>query len=445
MNTTNCYRCQNVFTGYGSLCSNCKQTELLQEEAEKNRKLQESIHSQNMALQRQAAQQAEYARQEAEFYREEAAELARENARVLAESNISSEDAYNYGFNYISLNWARGNNPQKLSITIGEDGCLKFSHSSPYQLPHLNQSFTSGISQSLGQNYRGPGRQYIEEMSKLAGYQIAKGVLPSESFSLGSGGKNIEGMEINTEGYGISFLTDIDEVTGLLTYSYTQPFKNEKLNSLFSDGINQRAAELNTPELVRQRLQAMEEEKNQRLQEQEKNRKTRNLERVFVICVLFLAALGYHFFYNSPKGNVYKESVSSHKQTSPISTPAKPIEMTSEESCAYFKGESPYDLERKAFLDAKIKEFCPNQEPSKASGPTVHVGYITTINWPDNQAEVYLLRNIKPNLNDYLFIETNRIIDLRVIKINSNSVTVELRDRGNFPLSLSQGALVYSK
>jgi len=298
MNTTNCYRCQNIFTGYGSLCSNCKQTELLQEEAEKNRKSQESIHSQNMALQRQAAQQAEYARQEAEFYRQEAAELARENARVLAESNVSSEDAYNYGFNYISLNWARGNNPQNLSITIGEDGCLKFSHSSPYQLPHLNQSFTSGISQSLGQNYRGPGRQYIEEMSKLAGYQIAKGILPSESFSLGSDGKNVEGIEINTEGYAISLLTDIDEATGLLVYKYKEPFKNEKLNSLFADGMNQGTAELNTPELIHQRLQAIEEWKNKRLQEKEEEKKNKRKEKnlkVIVALLLFVALFAYSF------------------------------------------------------------------------------------------------------------------------------------------------------
>jgi hypothetical protein len=303
MNTTNCYRCGNVFTGYGSLCSICKQNELLKEEAEKNRALQESIHNQNMALQRQAAQQAEYARQEAIFARQEAADLARENARLIAESNISSDDAYNYGFKYITLNWSRGNNPHNLSITAGEDGLLRADWISPYQLPHLYQSFSSGISEALGQ-YERPGREFIEKMAYVAGQEIAKGVLPSESFALGANGVEVEGIEINTRGFAINRETQINEVTGEISYKYVPPFVDEKLNSLFADGMNHGAAELNTPELIHQRLQAIEELKNKRLQEQEEEKKLKEKEeelkekqdkliekylKVFTALVLFIA------------------------------------------------------------------------------------------------------------------------------------------------------------
>ena len=247
MNTTNCYRCQEIFTGYGSLCSKCKQTELIQEEHEKNRKLQESIHSQNMALQKQAAQQAEYARQEAEY-------SSQINAQIAAESGVSSDDAYRYGLNYISLNWASGNNQENLSITIGEDGGLWFTNSLPYQLPHLNQSFTSGISKSLGQ-YTGPGRQFIEEMAYAAGFQIAKSELPSESFALGGNGVEIEGVKINTSGFSINLEKEINEATGELIYKYVlPPFKDGKLNSLFGDGMRDGTAMMNTSELMVERL-----------------------------------------------------------------------------------------------------------------------------------------------------------------------------------------------
>lgn len=303
MNTTNCYRCQNVFTGYGSLCSNCKQTELLQEEAEKNRRSQESIHSQNMALQRQAAQQAEYARQEAIYARQEAADIARENARLIAESNISSVDAYNYGFKYIALDWSRGNNPHNLSIIAGEDGLLWADWINPYQLPHLNQSFSSGISEALGQ-YKTPGREFIEKMSYDAGQEIAKGDLPSESFSLGANGVEVEGIEINTRGFAINQETHINEVTGEISYKYVPPFVDEKLNSLFADGMNQGTAELNTPELIHERLQAIEEWKNKRLQEKEEEKKNKRKEtnlKVIVALLLFVALFAYSFI--NYKGN----------------------------------------------------------------------------------------------------------------------------------------------
>jgi hypothetical protein len=309
MNTTNCYRCGDVFTGYGSLCSICKQNELLKEEAEKNRALQESIHNQNMALQRQAAQQAEYARQEAIFARQEAADLARENARLIAESNISSDDAYNYGFKYITLNWSRGNNPHNLSITAGEDGLLRADWISPYQLPHLYQSFSSGISEALGL-YETPGREFMEKMAYVAGQEIAKGVLPSESFALGANGVEVEGIEINTRGFAINRETQINEVTGEISYNYVPPFVDEKLNSLFADGMNQGTAELNTPELIHQRLQAIEELKNKRLQEQEEEKRLKEKEKklrekelkVFTVLVLLIALFAYGFInYKSDK------------------------------------------------------------------------------------------------------------------------------------------------
>lgn len=246
MNTTNCYRCGHVFTGYGSLCSICKQTELLQEEAEKNRALQESIHNQNMALQRQAAQQAEYARQQAAYD-------AQVNAQISAESGVRSDDAYQYGLNYISLNWALGNNQENLTITIGEDGGLWFTHSYPYHLPHLNQSFASGIRQSMGL-YMGPGRQFIEEMAYAAGFQIAKGELPSELFSLGGNGVEIEGVKIDTNTFSINLEKEINEATGELIYRYQPPFKDEKLNSLFVNGMHDGTAIMNVSELMEERL-----------------------------------------------------------------------------------------------------------------------------------------------------------------------------------------------
>lgn len=232
--------------GYGSLCSNCQQTEALQNEAIKNREAQEKINAQNLALQRRALQEAEYARQEAEYN-------ARQNAQWAAESNVSSDDAYNYGFNYISLNWSTGNNPHNLSITVGEDGRLWSNWTEPYQLGHLNQSFSSGISAGLGR-YKAPGREFIEQMAYAAGNAISKEELPSESFSLGSNGTTIKGVEIDTQAYAIKLEKNINEKTGELTYKYIPPFNDEALNLIFSNGMRDGTAEMNTPELMSERL-----------------------------------------------------------------------------------------------------------------------------------------------------------------------------------------------
>jgi hypothetical protein len=263
--------------------------------------------------------------EQAEYNRQEAADLARQNARMIAESNISSEDAYNYGFNYISLNWAQGNNPENLSITIDENGDLRFFNSSPYQLPHLNQSFTSGISQSLGK-YTAPGRNFIEERAKTAGYYIAKGELSAESFSLDLKGKNIiEGIKISTKAYAISLKTDINE-TGLLSGKYIPPFEDEKLNSLFLDGMNQGVAELNTPELINKRLQEKEEEeKNKRLkeQEEEKNKRKEKKLKVIVALLLFAALFAYSFIN-------YKNDKSSQIQSKPSASNTQASKFTKE-------------------------------------------------------------------------------------------------------------------
>ena len=252
-------------------------------------------------------------------------EQTEENAQLIVESNISSDDVYKYGFKYIALNWSRGNNPHNLSITAQEDGLLWADWINPYQLPHLNQSFSSGISEALGQ-YKTPGREFIEKMSYDTGQEIAKGHLPSESFSLGANGVEVEGIEINTRQFAINLETHINEVTGEISYKYVPPFVDEKLNSLFADGMNQGTAELNTPEIIHQRLLVIEEWKNNQLQEKEEEKKNKRKEKnlkVIVALLLFVALFAYSFIN-------YKNDKSSQIQSKPSASNTQASKFTKE-------------------------------------------------------------------------------------------------------------------
>ena len=253
MDSQTCYRCHNVFIGYGSLCSNCQQTEVMQSEAKKNREAQDRIHEENLAAQKRALQQAEYDRQQREYERQVAQDDANQRARVLAESNVSSEDAYRFGQNYLSFNYGSGRaNPNNLLISIDEYGSLSWTWSDPYVLPHLKQSFSAGLQESLSK-YNGPGREYIENMAYAAGHEISKGLLGT-SFTLGSNHLVIEGVEINTHAYSIILTININEYNGAIEYQFSTPFQDLTLNAKFSEGMNSGTQEMNTELLKKERL-----------------------------------------------------------------------------------------------------------------------------------------------------------------------------------------------
>ena len=253
MDSQTCYRCHNVFFGYGSLCSNCQQTEVMQSEAKKNREAQDRIHEENLSAQKRALQQAEYDRQQREYERQVAQDEANQRARVLAESNVSSEDAYRFGQNYLSFNYGTGRaNPNNLLISIDEYGGLSWTWSDPYVLPHLQQSFSAGLQESLSK-YNGPGREYIESMAYAAGYEISKGQLGT-SFTLGSNHLVIEGVEINTHAYSINLTININESNGAIEYQFSTPFQDLTLSAKFSEGMNAGTQEMNTELLKKERL-----------------------------------------------------------------------------------------------------------------------------------------------------------------------------------------------
>jgi hypothetical protein len=225
----------------------------MQSEAKKNREAQDRIHEENLAAQKRALQQAEYDRQQREYERQVAQDEANQRVRVLAESNVSSEDAYRFGLNYLSFNYGAGKaNPNNLLISIDEYGSLRWTWSDPYVLPHLQQSFSAGLQESLSK-YNGPGREYIESMAYAAGYEISKGLLGT-SFTLGSNHLVIEGVEINTHAYSTNLTTTINEYNGVLEYQFSAPFQDAALNAKFSAGMNAGTQEMNTELLKKERL-----------------------------------------------------------------------------------------------------------------------------------------------------------------------------------------------
>lgn len=272
MDTITCYRCSNTFLGYGGLCTNCQQTEALKKEQEKSRELQEKIHSENIALQRRIAQEAENARQQAYY-------LSEQNSRREAESQVSSDDAYGFGANYINLDFGNDNS-FNLEIFVGEDGDLWANWTEPYLLPHLNNSFKAGLLSSLG-NYSSPGRKYIEEMAYAAGYQISTGKLNSEAFNLGANGLIINGIQITTKNYCVNLIRELNESNGFITYKYNMPFNDEMLNEEFSKGINAGTEEMNSEELKNLRLSL-------EVPEIQKNRKQESLQKfISIVWIIF--------------------------------------------------------------------------------------------------------------------------------------------------------------
>jgi hypothetical protein len=268
--TYSCWGCgQNHTSWNNNYCSACQQTKKLESVAKENREHQDRIASERTAEIRRQARQIVQDRADREYYAEQAREEAYQqasqqaayNSRLQAESNISAEDAYRCGFVYEIYDFS-SNNFAKLRVFVTETGSISWTWNEIYELPHLRQQFSLGLSSWLNK-VRGPGKDYMLAQARQAGYEVGMGTL-APRFKLNTNNTKAGGLEgvggeveIGTKTFTANdFQRLVDEETGVISFSYSGgPFKDQAMKNAFNQGLNDAASELNTSDLIADRLQ----------------------------------------------------------------------------------------------------------------------------------------------------------------------------------------------
>jgi hypothetical protein len=249
-----CYKCGTECSGLGAECNMCYAAETQRQNAQ--RLHEESIIGQQANLRRQQYYIEQQYQQDLEHQQrveEEQALYNRQqlhNQKLSIESNISSDDIYNYGLNYIDGAF-QADNPEQLTVTVNEDGTFSGSWVSDYELAHLKQAFQRGLTQALSR-YQAVDVDVLLGNARAAGRQVARGTL-NPSFRLESG-VAIGNTTIYTKIFNSNFKSTIDEDSGRWEGQWNPPFESSELNDQFAAGIVEVEQELNSPEAVERRL-----------------------------------------------------------------------------------------------------------------------------------------------------------------------------------------------
>jgi len=231
-------------------CNICQQTERLANQAD-------AAQREQRRRDREYNNQMEYA--------------ARMNADAILKQNIATQesvvsinDAYNCGYQYVDGYDFPNGNSMGLKILIHDDGSISYgTRTQPYWNPHLQQSWSRGLSDSL-RSVRG-NLTYLKNSARSAGKENAYATLPP-AFSLHTG-INLNGVNIPTTDFDSKFTFDVDKKTGELKMHFQKPFKNEEFNQAYTEGVNEAYAELNTEEKKLFRLQQCKLAKKIKLQD----------------------------------------------------------------------------------------------------------------------------------------------------------------------------------
>lgn len=226
-----------------------------------------NVCDQAIKTRRANARQARQDRWEAEQAQREAARIQAqhtqalinaENARiaainhqtqVIAESAITTKEAYDRGYKYVDDEFRYGN-PAELEIEVPEDGSIYWKWHHLYITDRLNTEFKKGLGARLGQYTN--MYNTLKDSAKQAGRQNANGTLQNY-FSLHTGLK-IGGVDIKTKGFRSHFTSTVDEKTGELKMNWKEPFKDPVLNQAYKDGVNEVYWTENTEEKKNYRL-----------------------------------------------------------------------------------------------------------------------------------------------------------------------------------------------
>jgi hypothetical protein len=237
---TNCNRCGTVMvSGWTLTCPACLTNEKLQQQ---NRILSQQAEQQSTQMAMQAEANAEM--QKRQHYEslqlaQENAKLARkqaqENAILAAEGGVSYEDAYQCGLHYFETTTIGKKSKVDIDLTEEGDFYVFVLRDYPYRMIHLNQAFRRGLEYSI-KDVQGPGSEYMESCAYNAGFSLESEFTISSNVA-------IRGYTPSLAVPRTSDLTrELDIDTGLITYKWNHPFKSEKLNQAYADGVNQKVS-----------------------------------------------------------------------------------------------------------------------------------------------------------------------------------------------------------
>lgn len=255
-----CYTCWGTFTtphAYITTCPTCRQTKTLIEHRDRQAQQQRDDAERQMEMAAREQRMREYHTNQLIRAENERIEAINHQTRILEETRlVSAKDAYQEGLNYIKNNWYQGRNYAKLSLYAKYDGNLyaSWKWDDVYVSEILRREFTRGIADSLA-TLNGDStkvRETIVDSAYRAGEQNAKGTLKNK-FCLHTG-VVVNNQAINTPAVDSKLKSTIDTCTGKITFDWTPPFPTPFENDQFARGVQKAQADMNTFELMKQRL-----------------------------------------------------------------------------------------------------------------------------------------------------------------------------------------------
>jgi uncharacterized Zn finger protein (UPF0148 family) len=279
---SSCYKCGAGFTGYGSVCPVCKQTEVIKEQSEKQLRAQSEYAMQQqktadlqMGIARaSAAFNAAMEVQKVEELKKQTSVLEEHAAlqtKLLLEQSVSDELAYEQGFNLknqICTNESRINSEvifnHQIELVLDFHGTIEIESIQPdFATPRLKISFINGVKDRLKRDFSEPvADEILSSLSYDAGFNIL-----NNNYGFINGGQIInlihsinleDGDEIliYSENIHCEFYFKTDLITGKVLFDTKTPrvLPKEKLNVSFMQGVEDYVKSINTNEQCQQRL-----------------------------------------------------------------------------------------------------------------------------------------------------------------------------------------------
>lgn len=247
-----CWSCGTTFYSdfFVGRCNVCQQGEALAKQSAKQ--AQQAI-SQAEDLQRRNAAAAEHNARIIAAAEEQRAAAIRQQTKIIAESAITLDEAYNEGYNYITDDFVHGNS-SNLKITATEYGVLSWTWNSPYVTDRLQKQFRKGLADRLNriEGTGVPAKEAMLDSAKRAGTQNAEGTL-SSYFVLNTD-IYVNGVEVKSAPVQSNFTSTLNEETGELVMRWNHPFTDDELNQAYLDGVNEVHWRVNTEEQKLHRL-----------------------------------------------------------------------------------------------------------------------------------------------------------------------------------------------
>lgn len=256
-----CIQCGNSFIA-GSMwltykCSVCVQTEAIEKQARND---QYAKQAEAMLLRAEEIRRTNALIEQAELTRS----AIERQTKVIAESAISVNAAYEKGYEYLDNVWT-DNNENSLMLALNEEGNIYYKWNNPYLTDRLNEQFKKGLRARIAE-FESVDPACLVIAAKQAGIQNAEGVLDS-TFVLDPELYVVD-RRITTNYFYSEFESSLNEDTGEIMMTWQKPFQTEEYNDAYAEGVQEVYDEVNTEELKRQRREIVANNNRQRMKRQ---------------------------------------------------------------------------------------------------------------------------------------------------------------------------------